>query len=83
MGELVYTGLNEPGYPEVVAVNTGVGLLTKVGCVGSKATVIIRRYLRNAGNFSLTKFYQIKKRSPFNSPSQSTPVPPSELLATV
>ncbi len=23
MGELVYTKLNEPGYPEVVAVNTG------------------------------------------------------------
>lgn len=46
MRELVYTKLNEPGYPEVVAVNTGVGLLTKVGCVGSKATVI-RRYLRN------------------------------------
>ena len=27
MGELVYTGLNEPGYPEVVAVNTGNGVL--------------------------------------------------------
>ena len=27
MGELVYTKLNEPGYPEVVAVNTGVGVL--------------------------------------------------------
>ena len=27
MGELVYTGLNEPGYPEVVAVNTGSGVL--------------------------------------------------------
>lgn len=28
MGELVYTGLNEPGYPEVVvAVNTGRGVL--------------------------------------------------------
>ena len=26
MGELVYTGLNEPGYPEVVAVNTGGGV---------------------------------------------------------
>lgn len=27
MGELVYTKLNEPGYPEVVAVNTGNGVL--------------------------------------------------------
>ena len=27
MGELVYTKLNEPGYPEVVAVNTGEGVL--------------------------------------------------------
>ena len=27
MGELVYTKLNEPGYPEVVAVNTGSGVL--------------------------------------------------------
>ncbi len=27
MGELVYTGLNEPGYPEVVGVNTGGGVL--------------------------------------------------------
>lgn len=27
MGELVYTKLNEPGYPEVVAVNTGDGVL--------------------------------------------------------
>lgn len=27
MGELVYTKLNEPGYPEVVAVNTGRGVL--------------------------------------------------------
>ena len=26
MGELVYTGLNEPGYPSVVAVNTGSGV---------------------------------------------------------
>ena len=31
MGELVYTKLNEPGYPSVVAVNTGNGVLTKVG----------------------------------------------------
>ncbi len=27
MGELVYTGLNQPGYPEFVAVNTGSGVL--------------------------------------------------------
>ena len=27
VGELVYTQLNEPGYPEVVAVNTGRGVL--------------------------------------------------------
>jgi hypothetical protein len=27
MGELVYTKLNEPGYPEVAAVNTGEGVL--------------------------------------------------------
>jgi len=27
MGELVYTGLNELGYPSVVAVNTGEGVL--------------------------------------------------------
>ncbi len=27
MGELVYTKLNEPGYPEIVAVNTGRGVL--------------------------------------------------------
>jgi ribosomal 50S subunit-associated protein YjgA (DUF615 family) len=27
MGELVYTMLNEPGYPEIVAVNTGAGVL--------------------------------------------------------
>ncbi len=27
IGELVYTKLNEPGYPEVVAVNTGSGVL--------------------------------------------------------
>lgn len=27
MGELVYTKLNEPGYPEVVALNTGAGVL--------------------------------------------------------
>ena len=27
MGKLVYTKLNEPGYPEVVAVNTGRGVL--------------------------------------------------------
>ena len=27
MGELVYTKLNEPGYPEVVAINTGRGVL--------------------------------------------------------
>ena len=27
MGELVYTKLNEPGYPSVVAVNTGEGVL--------------------------------------------------------
>ena len=27
MGELVYTKLNEPGYPSVVAVNTGSGVL--------------------------------------------------------
>ena len=27
MGELVHTKLNEPGYPEVVAVNTGGGVL--------------------------------------------------------
>ena len=27
MGELVYTKLNEPGYPEIVAVNTGEGVL--------------------------------------------------------
>ncbi len=34
MGELVYTGLNEPGYPELVAVNAGSGVLTIVGSVG-------------------------------------------------
>ena len=33
MGELGYTGLNELGYPSVVAVNTGGGVLTKVGSV--------------------------------------------------
>ena len=27
MGELVYTKLDEPGYPEIVAVNTGEGVL--------------------------------------------------------
>lgn len=27
IGELVYTKLNKPGYPEVVAVNTGSGIL--------------------------------------------------------
>lgn len=27
LGELVYTGLNEPGYASVVAVNTGDGVL--------------------------------------------------------
>ncbi len=27
LGELVYTKLNEPGYPEVVAINTGSGIL--------------------------------------------------------
>lgn len=27
LGELVHTKLNEPGYPEVVAVNTGEGVL--------------------------------------------------------
>ncbi len=27
MGELVHTKLNEPGYPEVVAVNTATGVL--------------------------------------------------------
>ncbi len=27
MGELVYTKLNEPGYPEVMAANTGRGIL--------------------------------------------------------
>jgi hypothetical protein len=27
MGELVYTQLNEPGYPSVVAVNTGSGVV--------------------------------------------------------
>ncbi len=39
MGELVYTKLNEPGYPSVVAVNSGDGVLTKVGGVrgGSRA----------------------------------------------
>lgn len=26
-GELVYTKINEPGYPEVVAINTGNGVL--------------------------------------------------------
>jgi hypothetical protein len=39
MGELVYTQLNEPGYPEVVAVNTGEGVLTKVGGVGGGSGV--------------------------------------------
>jgi hypothetical protein len=41
MGELVYTGLNEPGYPEVVAANTGSGVLTKVDSVGGRVGVII------------------------------------------
>ena len=27
MGELVYTKLDEPGYPEVVAINTGSGVV--------------------------------------------------------
>ncbi len=27
LGELIHTKLNEPGYPEVVAVNTGSGIL--------------------------------------------------------
>jgi hypothetical protein len=41
-GELVYTGLNEPGYPEVLALNTGSGVLPGVGGVGGRV-VIIRR----------------------------------------
>ena len=36
IGELVYTGFNEPVYPEVVAVNTGRGVLTKVVVLGVK-----------------------------------------------
>lgn len=39
MGELVYTKLNEPGYPEVVASNTGSGVLTKVGGVRDKTGI--------------------------------------------
>ncbi len=39
IGELVYTKLNEPGYPEVVAVNSGAGVLTKVGSVGGGVSV--------------------------------------------
>jgi hypothetical protein len=42
MGKLVYTGLNEPGYPEIVAVNTGVGVLTKVGSVRGESPVKYR-----------------------------------------
>ncbi len=41
MGELGYTGLNESGYPEVVVVNTGDGVLTKVGSVGDGSGVIV------------------------------------------
>ena len=36
MGELVYTKLNEPGYPEVVAVNTGSGVLPWLVVLGIK-----------------------------------------------
>jgi hypothetical protein len=43
MGELVYTKLNEPGYPEVMALNTGSGVLTKVGGVGGGSGVKYRR----------------------------------------
>ncbi len=36
MGELVYTKLNEPGYPSVVAVNTGEGMLPSWVVLGAK-----------------------------------------------
>ncbi len=42
IGELVYTGLNEPGYPSVVAVNTGDGVLTKAGSVRGETSVKYR-----------------------------------------
>ncbi len=35
MGTGVYIKFNKPGYPSVVAVNTGSGMLTKAGGVGS------------------------------------------------
>jgi hypothetical protein len=41
MGDLVYTKLNEPGYPEVAAVNTGAGVLTKVGSIGGGVGVVV------------------------------------------
>lgn len=33
--------LNKPGYPKVVVVNTGDGVLTKVGSIGGGSGVIV------------------------------------------
>jgi len=41
LGEGVYTKLNQPGYPEVVSVNTAIGVLTKVGGDGGETGVSI------------------------------------------
>ena len=49
VGEGVYTKFNEPGYPSVVAVNTGRGVLTKVGGVrGESGDQLIFKWLTMA-----------------------------------
>lgn len=58
MGELVYTKLNEPGYPEVVAINTGEGVLTKVGSVRGGTGVIKNTIAKLTLNLS-QKVFQI------------------------
>ena len=41
MGKLFYMKLNEPGYPEVVPVNTGSGVLTKADSARGRTGVIL------------------------------------------
>ena len=53
--ELVYTGLNEPGYPSVVAVNTGSGVLTKVSGIRGGVGVIVGKE-----NFSVVSYTSVE-----------------------
>lgn len=64
LGELVYTKLNQPGYPSVVAINTGIGVLTKVGGDGGGTCVTNCKWGGSVRFVSVKLISQIKQSEP-------------------